>query len=166
MRFNKKIIGLYIVILILLFMASSNNCLNINVIRNNEFNFITINTVFAGFLFTSLGIMAGFTSNNALNKFERIKTIDSIYFNILLGISFSLISIIISICKIIFTFNINILWINNIVNIIEIYFMILTIIQFIVSVKCTYFAITVVRSDIKKNCPNKESIRKTLEKIK
>ncbi|MCX0397429.1 hypothetical protein QTH53_01930 [Clostridium perfringens] len=166
MRFNKKTIILYIVILILLFIASNNNWLDLNIIKQNEFNFITINTVFAGFLFTSLGIMAGFTSNNALNKFERIKTMDSIYLNILLGISFSVISIIISICKIIFTFNITINWINNIVSIIEIYFMILTIVQFVISVKCTYFAITVVRSDVKKNLPSKESIQETLKKIK
>ncbi|WP_288478082.1 hypothetical protein [uncultured Clostridium sp.] len=166
MRFNKKILFFYICVFIILFIASTNNYLDLNVIKNNEFNFITINTVFAGFLFTSLGIIAGFSSNSALNKFERIKTMDSIYLNIILGICFSLISIIISICKVIFIFDVTIIWINKLIDMIQIYFMFLTIIQFIISVKCTYFAISVVRLDIKKNFPSKESIKETLDKIK
>ncbi|WWU66149.1 hypothetical protein QJR26_07180 [Clostridium baratii] len=166
MRFNKRIIILYTGILVILFIASIDNKLDLEDIKNNTFNFITINTVFAGFLFTSLGIIAGFTSNTALNKFERIKTMDSIYLNILLGIGFSLVSIIISICKIIFVFNITEIWLNIMIDIIEVYFMILTIIQFIISVKCTYFAISVVRTDVKSNFPSKKSIQKTLDKIK
>lgn len=166
MRFNKRIIILYTGILVILFIASIDNRLDLEDIKNNTFNFITINTVFAGFLFTSLGIIAGFTSNTALNKFERIKTMDSIYLNILLGIGFSLVSIIISICKIIFVFNITEIWLNTMIDIVEVYFMILTIIQFIISVKCTYFAISVVRTDVKSNFPSKKSIQKTLDKIK
>ncbi|MCR6516451.1 hypothetical protein M4I33_16465 [Clostridium sp. LY3-2] len=166
MRFHKKKIIIYLCVLILLFIASRENLLNLDVVKQNEFNFITINTVFAGFLFTALGIIAGLSSNGALNKFERIKTMDSIYLNILLGIIFSLVSIVISIGKLIFNIEIDTFWIKDLFDILEVYFLILTIVQFVIAVKCTYFAINTVRNNIKKSFPSKESMQRTLNKIK
>ena len=42
----------------------------------------------------------------------------------------------------------------------------LAIIYFSLSVKYTFFAISVVRADIKSKLPNQEDVRKILDKIK
>lgn len=49
-----------------------------NIIAENQFNIMTMNTVFVGFLFISLGIIAGFSDNASIRKFERIKAMDNI----------------------------------------------------------------------------------------
>jgi hypothetical protein len=169
MKINKKLIILYLSVLLFLIIATLNNNLNFALISSNQFNFITVSTVFAGFLFTSLGIVAGLYSNIALKKFERISTMDRIYGNIILGIIFSLISVVFSL-GIIFIktdeYNLLTNYISKWSNVAQIYFLILTIVQFSISVKYTYFAIKVVRSDIKKNLPDKEDMQETLKKIK
>ena len=76
-----------------------------NIIAENQFNIMTMNTVFAGFLFTSLGIIAGFSDNVSIRKFERIKTMDNIYNNILKGIIFSILSIVIGLIIVLFDFS-------------------------------------------------------------
>ena len=48
----------------------------------------------------------------------------------------------------------------------ELFFLMLAIIYFSLSVKYTFFAISVVRADIKSKLPNQEDVRKILDKIK
>ncbi|NFI51680.1 hypothetical protein FDA52_01575 [Clostridium botulinum] len=169
MKFNSKLIILYALILFTLVIGMCNGNINFELLDNNQFNLITVSTVFAGFLFTSLGIVAGLYSNSTLKKFERISTMDKIYGNIILGIIFSLISVIISlliICiKVTNDTSITTI-VHKLANIVQIYFLFLTILQFVISVKCTYFAIKVVRYDIKKNLPSKTEMDEILSKIK
>lgn len=169
MKINIKLIILYLLILLFLVILTFKNSLDFSLIGSNQFNLITVSTVFAGFLFTSLGIVAGLYSNSTLKKFERISTMDRIHGNIILGIIFSLISVIFSLGIIFIKIDPNNSWANyisKIANITQIYFLILTIVQFSISVRCTYFAIKVVRSDMKKSLPSKEDMQETLKKIK
>ncbi|CAM2077752.1 MAG: hypothetical protein NSGCLCUN01_01940 [uncultured Clostridium sp.] len=162
----------YILVLIFLIFIAYIGGIDFNIIAENQFNIMTINTVFAGFLFTSLGIIAGFSDNTSIRKFERIKTMDNIYNNILKGIIFSILSIVIGLIIVLFNFSFLIknLFLYNILKstgyIFELFFLMLAIIYFSLSVKYTFFAISVVRADIKSQLPNQEDVRKILDKIK
>lgn len=160
---KKMLLNLGVLIIILFLHQKS--LIDLDFISQNHFNFITVSSVFAGFLFTSLGLIVGFHSNNSIKKFERIDTMDRIYSNILLGIIFSIISIAIAILCLIVNVNVPKL-VREIVLCLEINFLILTVVQFVISVKCTYFAINVVRQDVKKNLPSKDSMNETIKKIK
>lgn len=163
---------MYLSILIFLVFIDYIGGLDLKIISENQFNIITVNTVFAGFLFTSLGIIAGFSNNTSIRKFERIKTMDNIYNNISKGIIFSVLSITIGLIIVLFDFNFIIknLFIYNILKstgyIFELFFLIMSIIYFSLSVKYTFFAISVVRADIKSKLPNQEEVKKILDKIK
>lgn len=169
---NKLIKWGYLLVLIFLIFITYIGGLDLKIIAENQFNIITVNTVFAGFLFTSLGIIAGFSNNASIRKFERIKTMDNIYNNILSGIIFSILSIVIGLIIVLFNFNFIIknLFIYNILKSIgyisELFFLIMTITYFSLSVKNTFFAISVVRADIKSKLPNQEDVKKILDKIK
>lgn len=163
---------MYLSVLIFLVFIDYIGGLDLKIISENQFNIITVNTVFAGFLFTSLGIIAGFSNNTSIRKFERIKTMDNIYNNISKGIIFSVLSITIGLIIVLFDFNFIIkkIFIYNILKstgyIFELFFLIMSIIYFSLSVKYTFFAISVVRADIKSKLPNQEDVKKILDKIK
>lgn len=171
-NWNKLIKWIYLLIFIFLVFIDSIGGLDLKIIADNQFNIITVNTVFAGFLFTSLGIIAGFSNNTAIRKFERIKTMDNIYNSILMGIVFSILSIAIGLIIVLFNFSfiIKSLYIYNVLKsigyIFELFFLIMTIIYFSLSVKNTFFAISVVRLDIKSKLPNQENVQKILDRIK
>lgn len=173
MKIWKKLIKLrYFILFIVLSIIAYIKGLDLELISENQFNIITVNTVFAGFLFTSLGMIAGFNNNSGIIKFERTKTMDNIYNNILKGIIFSVISIIIGLIIVLFNFEyiIKNLVAYNLLRttgyILELFFLIMTIIYFATSVKDTFFAISVVRADIKSKLPNSETVKKILSKIK
>lgn len=172
MIWKRLINWVYILVFIFLIFIAYIGGVDFNIIAENQFNIMTINTVFAGFLFTSLGIIAGFSDNASIRKFERIKTMDNIYNNILKGIIFSILSIVIGLIIVLFNFSFLIknLFVYNILKstgyIFELFFLMLAIIYFSLSVKYTFFAISVVRTDIKSKLPNQEDVRKILDKIK
>ncbi len=171
-NWKKSIKWLYLLILIILAFAYYKGALDLKLITENQFNIITVNTVFSGFLFTSLGIIAGFSNNTSIRKFERISTMDKIYKCILKGLIFSVLSSIVALIIALFDFNFIIgnRYIYNILKSIgyisELFFLAMTIIYFSFSVKNTFFAISVVRADIKSKIPNKEETQKILNKIK
>ncbi|MDU1032553.1 hypothetical protein [Clostridium sp.] len=171
-NWSKLIKLAYLFIFIFLVYISYKGGLDFDIIAENQFNIITVNTVFAGFLFTSLGIVAGFSNNSSIRKFERIDTMDKIYNNILKGIIFSIVSIVIGIVIAIINFE-NIIKNTLIYNtlkstsyICELFFLIMAIIYFCLSVKHTFFAISVVRMEIKSKLPNQKKVKEVLEKIK
>lgn len=171
-NWSKLIKLVYLIIFISLAIISYKGGIDFDIIAENQFNIITVNTVFAGFLFTSLGIVAGFSDNASIRKFERIDTMDNIYNNILKGIIFSIVSIVIGLIIVVINFEyiIKDVFIYNILKstgyIFELFSLIITIIYFCLSVKHTFFAISVVRLEIKSKLPNQEKIQKILEKIK
>ncbi|OOL98995.1 hypothetical protein CLACE_04910 [Clostridium acetobutylicum] len=71
--------------------------LKIDFVKSNHFNLITVNSVFIGFLFTSLSILMGFLNESIVQLFEEANALKKVYDNIQKGILFSLGSICISI---------------------------------------------------------------------
>lgn len=175
MRWLKKsIIGF--LVLIAYWYITKKGFIDINILDSNHFNLITINTVFAGFLFTALAMIVGLSTQKIIIRIERANFMEVIYRNIIMGIYFSVISIGISL------FNI---FINPVIveklyiqssNIkdfftytmpgLELLFLLLTIIAFMLSVKDVIFIIKSVRLQIRNEFPNKENIKKTTDLIK
>lgn len=161
----------YVAILFILIYLTNKGITDVSIIRNNHFNFITVNSIFGGFLFTSLGIIMSLYTNELLVKLERTSIMNDIYIDIYAGIIFSVVSIAISITSLL----INVTKIQNIIvknfllftmPTLELYFLIISLAQFVLSVNDIKFIIRTVRLNIKKNFLSKESINKTLEKIK
>ncbi|SKA89792.1 hypothetical protein SAMN05428976_11359 [Clostridium sp. USBA 49] len=162
---------IYVALLFILFYLINNEILDISVIKNNHFNLITVNSIFAGFLFTSLGVIMSLYSNELLVKLERTSIMNDIYVDIFTGIVFSVISIIISVANSFISIdnitNNNLKYFfSNIMLVLELYFLLVAILQFIISVNDTRFIIKTVRLNLKKHFPSKENINKTLDKIK
>lgn len=173
MKKRKKLTNwISLFIFVLLIVITYIGGIDLNIIAENQFNIITVNTVFAGFLFTTLGIIAGFSNNPSIRKFERIDTMDNIYNSILKGIIFSISSIVIGLIIALFNFQhiLNNIFIYSMLKsigyIFELFFLIMTIIYFSLSVKNTFFAISVVRLEIKNKLPDKENTQRILDKIK
>lgn len=75
----------------------------ISFIKQNHFNLITVNSVFIGFLFTSLSILLGFLNEKIVQFFEKAGALKNVYRSIENGILFSLFSIIISFINLMFS---------------------------------------------------------------
>lgn len=81
----------------------SSQFMQIDFVKSNHFNLITINSVFIGFLFTSLSILLGFLNESIVQLFEEAGTLKNVYLSIENGISCSLCSIVISLLNILFS---------------------------------------------------------------
>ncbi|WP_291562142.1 MULTISPECIES: hypothetical protein [unclassified Clostridium] len=171
MKKRYKVILYSTITFFIIYFLVKKSIIDLNILHENHINFITINSVFAGFLFTSLGIMLSLAFNEALIKLERTTIMDSIYVNIILGILFSISSIIISISNLLLDFtNVKLVVIQEVFKYfmptLELTLLLLTIFQFVLSVNNTRFVIRIVRNNIRKKFPDKESMKKTLDKIK
>lgn len=58
----------------------------------NHINILTVNSIFAGFLFTSLGIIAGFMDKEKISNLDKNGYMDKYYNSIYLGLIFHIIS--------------------------------------------------------------------------
>jgi hypothetical protein len=75
---------------------------NVGFVKDNHFNLITVNSVFIGFLFTSLSIMLSFLDRKIVKLFEKAGCLKQVYGNITKGIFYSIASITISIMDMLF----------------------------------------------------------------
>lgn len=75
----------------------------ISFIEENHFNLITVNSVFIGFLFTSLSILLGFLNEKIVQFFEKAGALQDVYRSIENGISYSLFSILLSFINLMFS---------------------------------------------------------------
>lgn len=96
-----KKIGKFILIMIINEFMSV--ILKVDFVKNNHFNLITVNSVFVGFLFTSLSILMGFLNEDIVQLFEEANALKKVYDNIQKGILFSLGSICVSIINLTIT---------------------------------------------------------------
>lgn len=135
---------------------------------SNHFNFITVNSVFVGFLFSSLSLILGLSSIESIIRLERGGFMSNIYENIIYGITFSFLSIICSLIMIFMSANLSkfTLLINVLVPSVELLGLLLTIIVFFKAVIDVKFIIKVVRNNIKKTNIKEEDLKKTLELLK
>lgn len=141
-----------------------------------QFDLITINSVFAGFLFSSLALLVGASATKTIIILERTNQMENIYRNITNGLISSLTSIIISLVCIFIVPSIekNNIMINNSTIFIDktllpalvLLLIMFTIASFIIATNDVNFIIKSVRRKGSQNVPSKESIEKTLKSIK
>ncbi|EPY6430583.1 hypothetical protein ACWO41_001331 [Clostridium sporogenes] len=93
---NKGNIILLIISFIIVVVFKYYNFINFdnNFNRGDHFNIITINSVLAGFLFTSLGIIVGGLGKEKIDRLERGGYLDKYYGAIYIAILFNIVSII------------------------------------------------------------------------
>jgi hypothetical protein len=97
-RRNKWNIIIFLLYLIILYWLYTNNYFNITHIdKTYHLNLLTINSIFAGFLFTSLGIMAGFADKRIISKLDKAGYMDNYYNSIYVGLFFHVISTVFSV---------------------------------------------------------------------
>lgn len=171
---NKRrsfIIILIIFSCIFLFI-SFKNFIDISILYNSvdnsiHFDLITVNSIFSGFLFSSLSLIVGLNGTKSINKFEKAGFMENIYFNIIFGITTSILSIAFSlfmlfgyklIDKIYFLY-------KFLIPTCELLFLLLTIIIFIKAVFDVTFIIKSVRRNLKGKYDD-EDINETLKQIK
>ena len=129
----KKVCKLIITIIITFFVTQK---LSLDFVKTSHFNIITVNTVFIGFLFTSLYILLGFLNERIIQFFQEAGAMKNVYKNIESGIGSSLISIIFSLINLIVVDTIkNFDIIVNFMYGLELLFLIITIYYFIKNLK-------------------------------
>lgn len=69
--------------------------------RNFHLSILTINSIFAGFLFTNLGIMVSMSDRERISKLDKAGYMDNYYNSIFIGLFFHVVSICISLIIII-----------------------------------------------------------------
>ena len=98
--FNFKIFSSILITIFIILLISNKIDLNILTGENrvtNNFNIITISSIFSGFLFTSLSLLLGFSSNKFLINLEHSGYMKDIYHYIIVGLITSFITIILAI---------------------------------------------------------------------
>lgn len=94
----KKAIVLYLFSTILLIVAffvkiiDTTSFIGEN-LNNYQFNIITINSIFAGFLFTGLSIIISISDSKPIQALIKTRRIQKVYINLFIGICSNLISI-------------------------------------------------------------------------
>ncbi|EKS4344867.1 hypothetical protein QB607_002863 [Clostridium botulinum] len=139
--------------------------LNVSIIKEHHFDLITVNSIFSGFLFTSLTILLGFNDEEIIELLEKGDYLDSIYKNITQGLTFSIISIIISILNLaIFESYNHFLKVLKYLYSAEMFFLIVTVVKFIFAIIDLSFLINSIRDyrkkKIKENAANKQLDKK------
>lgn len=94
----KKVCKLIITIIITFFVTQK---LSLDFVKTSHFNIIIVNTVFTGFLFTSLYILLGLLNERIIQFFQEAGAMKNVYKNIESGIGSSFISIIFSLINLI-----------------------------------------------------------------
>lgn len=91
-------------------------CINFNLLsketflRSDHLDILTINSIFAGFLFTSLGIMVSFSDKKAIADKDKNGYMDKYYNSIYIGLLFLIISILFAVSGFAFPQVNNISW--------------------------------------------------------
>lgn len=177
---NYLIVPIVVLIIILLLVKLGVINLRSLVGENSEsihFNLITVNAVFAGFLFTAITFFIGVNTTKTIETLERIDYMDNVYRNLNLGFIASLISIILSLISIFIlptTASLELVRnsitigyiINTFIPSLVLVSLIYTIIKFLIALRHLNFIIGSIRRKSKINAPSKESVDETLKRIK
>ncbi|HID0814614.1 TPA: hypothetical protein ACXNW8_000196 [Clostridium botulinum] len=172
---RSKYIIIELLLLIIFFYMVKKNIININILENNHFNLITVNSIFAGFLFSALALIVGLFDDKVLVRLERADFLENIYTKIINGIINSVISIVLSLYNIfigprfINITSVRYSFLREISSTftkgLELFFLIATIVFFILGVKDIQFIIRSVRKRVRSELPKNQAIDKVIEKI-
>lgn len=89
MRRNIPNLFLLIVFSVFVYFALTYRWLSIEVVdRSHHVEILTINTIFIGFLYTTLGVMVGFLGNTKISNMDRSGYLDEYYYTIYFGLFF------------------------------------------------------------------------------
>ena len=136
--------------------------INLSILTN------TTDSVFVGFLFSSLSLILGLSGTSSIIRLEKAGFMENIYRNISMGIFLSFISIICSL-SMIFLKNYIIkipLMFYIVVPSIELLSLLLTLIVFFKATRDVWFIIKIVRNKIKKSVPSDDDLNETIRLIK
>ena len=134
--------------------------IDLSVINEYHFDVITVNSIFAGFLFTSLSLVLGLGKDPVAMRLERMKALPAICNIIFTGIISSFVSIG---CALINIFTNN--RFSNEINIIQVSSLIVTTILFMWSVYYVKIMIGAIRKDIRKKIPSQDIVKQAIQKI-
>lgn len=131
-------------------------------------NIITINSVFAGFMFSTLGIIFSVLEAPALKKLEKGIVIDEIYSTMINGIYSSIFSIMLSFILILLPASIisEDGFVSNLIALSTLITALFTFFCFIKSVKDIHFIIKVFRYNAQNSGMKKEQVEDALSRIK
>lgn len=102
-RRNKWNLAVLLIYLSFCIYSIQQGIININNIDNSfHISLLTINSVFSGFLFTSLGIMVSIADKERISVLDKAGYMDNYYNSIYLGIIFHVISAVIALILILF----------------------------------------------------------------
>lgn len=171
---NMKIfLFILIVVAIFYYILVANNKINLTSLADStdqsiHFNLITVNSIFAGFLFSSLSLIVGIHNIKIIAFLDKGGYIKNIYNNIILGIIFSFISISAALMKLFLGGSLKRIELisNLIIPSIELLALLLVMITFIKAVVDISFIIKRVRYDATNKGIKKDDIAETLKTIK
>lgn len=146
---------------------------NLNDPNNSDicWNIVTVNSVFAGFMFTSLSMLISVIFSDTVKRLERASLMEEVYRNILCGIYCSLLSIGFALIIIFILPNVtcNTALLNllkSAIPFLMVYTLILSILCFLYSVLDVRFIIKDLRARINKGSVSEERKKEILKKIK
>lgn len=125
-----------------------------------QFNIITVNSIIAGFLFTSLGIIISSSEKKIIKDLYNISILDNIMYNLTIGIGSSLLSIVMAILVLFVKFLEDI---EHIIYLVQINLVVISIVFFCLAFLDTIFILKAIKP---KEDPLKQArIDSTIEKI-
>jgi uncharacterized membrane protein YadS len=96
-RRNKWNIYLFIIVLVASYLAIKYNFVATkNIDKDFQVNMLTVNSIFAGFLYTSLGIMASIVDKKRISRLDEGGYMDNYFNGIYIGLFFHTTSIVIA----------------------------------------------------------------------
>ncbi|RHW29444.1 hypothetical protein [Oceanobacillus profundus] len=92
-RRNSRNLFLLIILVVLITLALYNDMINEGTMKNiKHIDILTINSIFIGFLFTTLGVIVGFLGNTKIANSDRAGYMDEYYNTIYFGLVFFIVS--------------------------------------------------------------------------
>lgn len=88
---------IFLAFILLVFLSLKYGWINTSNFNNqHHINILTVNSIFAGFLFTSLGIIAGFMDKDRIANLDKNGYMDKYYNSIYIGLIFHIASAVLS----------------------------------------------------------------------
>lgn len=163
----KKAIGCYVISICVVVMSFYFEFISVaSLVKENineyQFNIITINSIFAGFLFTGLSTILSASNTRTVQTLIKAKRIQKIYYNLFIGILTNLISILVCIFVVL---RINVFCSEVLVKL-EIILIVIGVEALLISLHYLYKIIHYINDDYKKISDKTKKMLEDLNKKK